>query len=130
MKPTTKGKRAVSESGEGGARSAQVPIALHESDPDFLASLGRRVREAREQRGMARKALSKAADVSERYLAALETGEGNASVVLLRRVSAALGVRLTDLLDSGETVAEPRLTRRFLDGLAPGRLEEVLRRLT
>jgi XRE family transcriptional regulator, aerobic/anaerobic benzoate catabolism transcriptional regulator len=130
MKPTTKGKRAVAESGEGGARSAQVPIALHESDPDFLASLGRRVREAREQRGMARKVLSKTADVSERYLAALEAGEGNASIVLLRRVAAALGVRLADLLDSGEPVAEQRLIRRFLDSLPPGRLEDVLRRLT
>jgi XRE family aerobic/anaerobic benzoate catabolism transcriptional regulator len=130
MKPTTKGKRAVSESGDGGARGAQVPIALHESDPDFLASLGRRVREAREQRGMARKALSRTADVSERYLAALEAGEGNASIVLLRRVAAALGVRLADLLDSGEPVAEQRLIRRFLDSLPHDRLEDVLRRLT
>ena len=130
MKPTTKGKRAVSEPGDGGTPGAQVPIALHESDPDFLASLGRRVREAREQRGMARKVLSKTADVSERYLAALEAGEGNASIVLLRRVAAALGVRLADLLDSGEPVAEQRLIRRFLDSLPHGRLEDVLRRLT
>ena len=130
MKSAIKGKQPTVDPPETASGAPQAPIALHESDPDFLASLGRRVREAREQRGMARKALSKAADVSERYLAALETGEGNASVVLLRRVSAALGVRLADLLDSGETVAERRLIRRFLDGLAPGRLEEVLRRLT
>jgi XRE family aerobic/anaerobic benzoate catabolism transcriptional regulator len=109
---------------------SQKPIALNESDPDFLANLGRRVREAREQRGMARKVLSRAANVSERYLAQLEAGEGNASVVLLRRVAAALGVRLPDLLDSGETKTEQRLIRRFLDSLPPQRLEEVLRRLT
>jgi XRE family transcriptional regulator, aerobic/anaerobic benzoate catabolism transcriptional regulator len=108
----------------------QGPIALNESDPGFLASLGRRVREAREQRGMARKVLSRTADVSERYLAQLEAGEGNASVVLLRRVAVALGVRLTDLLDSAEPVAEHRLIRRFLDSLPRERLEEVLRRLT
>src|ERR1700761_4528286 len=130
MKPTTKGKRAVSEPGDGGTPGAQVPIALHESDPDFLGSLGRRVREAREQRGMARKVLSKTADVSERYLAALEAGEGNASIVLLRRVAAALGVRLVDLLDPGTDMAEQRLLRRFLDSLSPERLREVLRRLT
>ena len=41
---------------------------------------------------MARSALSRAADVSERYLAQLESGEGNASVVLLRRIAVALGV--------------------------------------
>jgi len=69
-------------------------VALSSKDPAFLASLGRRVREVREQRGMARKALSRASQVSERYLAALEAGEGNASVILLRRVAAALGVRL------------------------------------
>jgi XRE family aerobic/anaerobic benzoate catabolism transcriptional regulator len=109
---------------------SQKPIALNESDPDFLANLGRRVREAREQRGMARKVLSRAASVSERYLAQLEAGEGNASVVLLRRVAAALGVRLPDLLDSGETMTEQRLIRRFLDSLPRQRLEEVLRRLT
>jgi XRE family transcriptional regulator, aerobic/anaerobic benzoate catabolism transcriptional regulator len=130
MKSTTKG-RGVAVAPTGSAPGGgQVPIALHESDPDFLASLGRRVREAREQRGMARKVLSKTADVSERYLAALEAGEGNASIVLLRRVAAALGVRLADLLDSGEPVAEQRLIRRFLDSLPPGRLEDVLHRLT
>ena len=106
------------------------PITLTESDPVFLTHLGRRVREAREQRGMARKVLSKEADVSERYLAQLEAGEGNASVVLLRRVAAALGLRIVDLLDPGTDVAEQRLIRRFLDGLSPERLREVLRRLT
>jgi XRE family aerobic/anaerobic benzoate catabolism transcriptional regulator len=79
---------------------------------------------------MARTALSRAADVSERYLAQLETGQGNASVVLLRRIAAALGVRIADLLDSGEPVTEQRLIQRFLSSLPPKRLEEVLRRLT
>jgi XRE family transcriptional regulator, aerobic/anaerobic benzoate catabolism transcriptional regulator len=107
-----------------------APIAIDESDPGFLANLGRRVREAREQRGMARKVLSRTAAVSERYLAQLEAGEGNASIVLLRRVAVALGVRLTDLVDCAEPAAEQRLIRRFLDSLPPERLEEVLRRLT
>ena len=100
------------------------------SDPSFLANLGRRVREARERRGMSRKVLSRTAAVSERYLAQLEAGEGNASIVLLRRVAAALGVRLTDLVDSAEPAAGQRLIRRFLDSLPPERLDEVLRRLT
>lgn len=109
---------------------AQAPIGLTESDPVFLANLGRRVREAREQRGMARKVLSQAANVSERYLAQLEAGEGNASVVLLRRVAAALGLSIVDLLDVATDVAEQRLIRRFLDSLPPERLREALRRLT
>jgi len=108
----------------------QAPIALSESDPEFLSNLGRRVREAREQRGLARKALARDANVSERYLAQLEAGEGNASVVLLRRVAAALGVRIVDLLDTGADAAEQRMLRRFLDSLPPERLREVLQRLT
>ena len=78
----------------------------------FLSAVGRAVREAREQRGMARKMLSRAADVSERYLAQLEGGEGNASIVLLRRVAAALGVGLADLLDADERTAERESVRR------------------
>lgn len=105
-------------------------VAVEESDPIFLSNLGRRVREAREQRGMARKALSREADVSERYLAQLEAGEGNASIVLLRRVAAALGLRIVDLLDPGSDMAEQRLIRRFLDSLSPEKLQEALRRLT
>lgn len=108
----------------------QAPIGLTESDPEFLSSLGRRVRDAREQRGMARKALARDAQVSERYLAQLEAGEGNASVVLLRRVAAALGLRIADLLDPVGDVPEQRLLRRFLGGLSPERLQEVLQRLT
>jgi XRE family transcriptional regulator, aerobic/anaerobic benzoate catabolism transcriptional regulator len=106
------------------------PIGLNESDPDFLANLGRRVRQARVERGMARTALSRAADVSERYLAQLESGEGNASVVLLRRIAIALGMRITDLLEAGEPVTEQRQIQRFLSSLPPKRLAEVLSRLT
>jgi XRE family aerobic/anaerobic benzoate catabolism transcriptional regulator len=108
----------------------QAPIALAASDSEFLADLGRRVRQVREQRDMARKLLSQAADVSERYLAQLEAGEGNASIVLLRRVAGALGVQLTDLLDFAAPIPEQRLLRRFIDSLPPKRLEEALRRLT
>jgi len=115
---------ALSDAGREG------PIGLDESDPDFLANLGRRVRQARMERGMARTALSRAADVSERYLAQLESGEGNASVVLLRRIAVALGVRIADLLESGEPVTEQRLIKRFLSSLPTKRLDEVLRRLT
>jgi XRE family transcriptional regulator, aerobic/anaerobic benzoate catabolism transcriptional regulator len=112
------------------APAAARPIAISGSDPEFLGALGRRVRELREQRGMARKALSQAAQVSERYLAALEAGEGNASVILLRRVAGALGVRLIDLLDHGELSAEQRSLRRFLDTLPADRIADALKRLT
>ena len=68
----------------------QPAAVLTDSKPEdaaFLAALGRQVRESRERRGLARKAVSQSAGVSERYLAQLEAGEGNASVLLLRSVA-------------------------------------------
>ena len=106
---------------------AGVPL---ESDAEFLAGLGQRVRNSREQRGMARKLLSQTAQVSERYLAALEAGEGNVSVILLRRLATALGLRLSDFFDDGHSLAEQRLIRRLLDSLPPKRLQDALQRLT
>jgi XRE family aerobic/anaerobic benzoate catabolism transcriptional regulator len=94
---------------------------------DFLAQLGRRVRETRERRGQSRRALSHDAQVSERYLAQLEAGDGNVSIVLLRRVAAALGASLPELL--GDEAPEQRLVRRFLAELPPHRLEEALFRM-
>ena len=98
-------------------------------DAEFLTAMGRHVREARERRGLARKAIAQSAGVSERYLAQLEAGEGNASVLLLRSVARALEVPLTGLLDARESSVEQRLIRRFLDRLPAHRLEEVVFRL-
>ena len=95
----------------------------------LLAEIGRQVRQARERRGMTRKALSQEAQVSERYLAQLEAGEANASVLLLRNVALALDMRLTELLGDREASAEQRLIRRFLDRLPAHRLEDVIFKL-
>ena len=46
---------------------------------------------------MTRKMVAREADVSERHLAQLEAGEGNVSIVLLRRIAAALNVSLVEL---------------------------------
>jgi XRE family transcriptional regulator, aerobic/anaerobic benzoate catabolism transcriptional regulator len=99
------------------------------ADAAFLAAMGRQVREARERRGLARRALAQAANVSERYLAHLESGDGNASVLLLRHVAQALGVPMTELLDPRERSPEERLIRRFLERLPEHQLEEALFRL-
>jgi XRE family aerobic/anaerobic benzoate catabolism transcriptional regulator len=109
--------------------SAAEDTAAHADDAEFLVAMGRHVREARERRGMARKVLSQNANVSERYLAQLEAGEGNASVLLLRSVARALGVPVTELLDPHESSVEQRLIRRFLERLPGHRLEDVVFRL-
>src|SRR5262249_51647213 len=106
-----------------------APTDSDAQDAEFLAALGRQVRESRERRGLARKAVSQSAGVSERYLAQLEAGEGNASVLLLRSVAAALAMPLTELIDPHEGSVEKRLVRRFLDGLPAHRLEDVVFRL-
>ena len=67
----------------------------------FLALLGERVRAARSQRGMTRKILSAESTVSERYLAQLETGRGNVSIILLRQIATAMNLQLMDLVQEG-----------------------------
>jgi XRE family transcriptional regulator, aerobic/anaerobic benzoate catabolism transcriptional regulator len=56
----------------------------------FLERVGERVRNARSRKGISRRALSDMSGVSQRYLAQLETGYGNISILLLRRVAEAL----------------------------------------
>jgi XRE family aerobic/anaerobic benzoate catabolism transcriptional regulator len=92
--------------------------------------VGRRVRMLREQRGMTRRALAKESGVSERYLGQLEAGDGNASILLLRRVSGALSASFSELLMPEErNVVEKRLITRFLERLPGHRMEDVIFRL-
>jgi XRE family aerobic/anaerobic benzoate catabolism transcriptional regulator len=85
--------------------AAAKPLPDRDSDI-YLRRLGERVRMLRNQRGMSRKALAKQAKVSERYLAQMESGLGNCSIVLLRRIARAIGLPLTQLVQDG---AEPAL---------------------
>lgn len=97
---------------------------------DLLTFLGKRVRELRSRRGMTRKQMSQEADVSERHLAQLESGEGNISVVLLQRIAAALGVPIADLFaPQTEEHTEKNLIQKFLERLPENRLEDVVSRL-
>jgi XRE family aerobic/anaerobic benzoate catabolism transcriptional regulator len=70
------------------------------------------------------------ADVSERHLAQLEAGEGNISIVLLRRIADAINVSLSELFAAQvEEPVEKRLIHRFLDRLPAHRLADVVYRL-
>ena len=101
-----------------------------QSNDGFLLSLGKRVRELRNRRGLTRKMMAREADVSERHLAQLETGEGNVSIVLLRRIAAALHVSLADLFAAEmETRHEKVLIQRFLERLPAHRVEDAMSRL-
>jgi XRE family aerobic/anaerobic benzoate catabolism transcriptional regulator len=96
------------------------------ADTAFIASLGDRVRDARARRGMSRKALAHGSDVSERYLAQVESGETNPSIMVLRHVAQALGVSLVELLEPRQESGEHRLISRFLEQISPNRLEDAL----
>ena len=75
-----------------------APPSPAQQESAYLAQLGDRVRSWRNGHGMTRKALAAASGVSERYLAQLEAGEGNISVLLLRRVARAMGVQVDSLV--------------------------------
>jgi XRE family aerobic/anaerobic benzoate catabolism transcriptional regulator len=85
-------------------------------DPEisFLEQLGQRVRTMRGLRGMSRKVLAKVSGISERYIAQLESGKGNVSIVLLRRVSNAMGAHLEDLIPNGEAAPDWPVIRDLL----------------
>jgi XRE family aerobic/anaerobic benzoate catabolism transcriptional regulator len=86
----------------------------------FLKKVGENVRRVRAERGLTRKALSVRSDVSERFLAQLETGTGNASILVLRQIADALGVSTGSLLGGSTARGEaedPRRKRIALIGL-------------
>ena len=90
----------------------------HQDDDPYLARLGARVRQRREAIGLTRRALAQKSCLSERYLAQLELGDGNASILLIRRVALALEVvpelLLLDAPD-GPATAQIVSVLRYLD---------------
>jgi XRE family aerobic/anaerobic benzoate catabolism transcriptional regulator len=107
------------------AQPAAKLVAGRESET-YLRRLGERVRMLRNQRGMTRKALARHAKVSERYLAQLEAGLGNGSIVLLRRISRAIGLPVTQLVHEGaEPTLDMVLLSQFLERLSPAALSEA-----
>jgi XRE family aerobic/anaerobic benzoate catabolism transcriptional regulator len=92
----------------------------------FLLALGERVRAIRARRGMTRKAVALAADVSERHLANLEYGTGNASILILLQVAQALQCPLAELLGDVTTSSPEWL---LLRELLEHRDEATLRRV-
>jgi XRE family aerobic/anaerobic benzoate catabolism transcriptional regulator len=97
------------------------------SDPEtgFLEQLGQRVRTMRALRGMSRKVLAKVSGISERYIAQLESGKGNVSIVLLRRVSNAMGAHLEDLIPATEPAPDWAVIRDLLRKATPAQIAQA-----
>jgi len=99
-------------------------------DAEFLLFVGNKVREARSRRGMTRKMLAHEADVSERHLAQIELGEGNVSIVLLRRITTALNIPIGEVFTAERPNAEAEdALRRILERIPRAQLETVVSRL-
>jgi XRE family aerobic/anaerobic benzoate catabolism transcriptional regulator len=96
-------------------------------DPEtaFLEQLGQRVRTMRALRGMSRKVLAKVSGISERYIAQLEGGKGNVSIVLLRRVSNAMAAHLEDLIPAGEPSPDWPVIRDLLRKASPNQIAQA-----
>lgn len=82
-------------------RGVAALIEPRRHNADMLAEIGRLMRQARAKRGMKRKTLARISETSERYLAQIEKGEGNPTVLVLDAVARALGLDLFDLLPLG-----------------------------
>ncbi len=85
-----------------------APLTSAQQEAAYLSQLGERVRAWRGEHNMTRKALSEACGLSERYLAQLEAGRGNISVLLLRRVARAMGLPVEQLAREDEGAARGR----------------------
>jgi XRE family transcriptional regulator, aerobic/anaerobic benzoate catabolism transcriptional regulator len=110
---------------ESSTAFVEVGSSLEPLRSPFLMALGERVRNLRSRKGMTRKAVALAADVSERHLANLEYGTGNVSVLVLLQVSHALQCSLAELLGDISTSSPEWLLIRELLGK---RTEADLRR--
>ncbi|WP_119157842.1 helix-turn-helix transcriptional regulator [Caldimonas tepidiphila] len=103
---------------------------LEGKDP-YLVALGERIRNLRSRRGLTRKATALAADISERHLANLELGNGNASILVLQQVAFALQCSLAEIT-SDMTTSSPEwlMIRELLEGRSETELYRARVKLT
>ena len=69
-----------------------------EQDATYLRQVAERIREQRQAKGMSRRELAEAAGLSDRYVTQLESGRGNVSILVLRKLARALDVAMERLL--------------------------------
>ncbi len=69
---------------------------------DVKEKIGLRIKELREASSMSQKDLSYAADLDRSYIASVENGQRNISIVNIEKIAIALGVTLKDFFNDGE----------------------------
>ena len=123
--PVHNGNPSTSQS-----KTRQPNTPASQSESEYLRLLGESVRAARARRGMTRKMLAVHSGISERFLAQLESGSGNASILVLRQIARALNLRLEAMLPNAE-MASPDLEYTIeclkrLDSAALAKVHEAL----
>jgi len=104
-----------------------APLTAAQQEAAYLSRLGSRVRAWRTGHATTRKVLAQQSGVSERYLAQLEAGEGNISVLLLRKVARAMSVSVEFLVrEEEEASPEPRVALIGLRGAGKSTLGRKL----
>src|SRR5580658_8542557 len=78
-------------------------------DQVYLGILAGKIRAARTRRGITRNALATDSGVSLRFLAQLESGQGNPSILVLRRIASAMGFPPDNLLSADPPPAIDRI---------------------
>jgi transcriptional regulator with XRE-family HTH domain len=73
------------------------PSPSHAGDK-VLVNLGDAIRHFRAQRGLSQEALAVDANLDRSYVGGIERGEHNLTVMNLRKISDALGAKMSDLL--------------------------------
>lgn len=103
-----------------------APVRDPQAEAQFLHRLGERLRMLRMRRGTTQGDLSRRSGVSLRYIVQLEAGNGNVSILLLRRIALALGVAPEELVaDTAEQPVERMLLDQFLSRLTPEEIMEA-----
>jgi XRE family aerobic/anaerobic benzoate catabolism transcriptional regulator len=95
-----------------------LPDAAGRADANFAGEIGRMVRLGRAKRGMSRRQLAEESQTSERYLAQIESGAGNPSILVLHAIAGALELPIIELLPRAD--GRSAATARIIDLL--GRL--------
>jgi len=113
--------------GRAASRKA-VPEPANDRIAAFLLAVGEQVRAARGRKGISRRVLSEKSGVSQRYLAQLESGQGNISIGLLLRIADALDLGL-EWLVSGDELWNPEVAKvlRLLRGATRDQRERVFK---
>ena len=102
-------------------------------DQQIITDVGRRVAQSRKDRGFTQEQLAEAIGIEAVTLSRLETGHRALSLSTLASISAALGVGLGDLLDSGRDLPAPEHTPeevellRLFGKLSPTQRDVLLR---